>query len=76
MKAKLFSMAVVMSCFLGAQTKKVLFIGIDGCRADVMMSSGTPNIHALADQSVYSLDGLCAAITLSGNGWSTMLTGV
>ncbi|WP_394666069.1 alkaline phosphatase family protein [uncultured Chryseobacterium sp.] len=76
MKTKLFSMAVVMSCFLGAQTKKVLFIGIDGCRADVMMSSGTPNIHALADQSVYSLDGLCAAITLSGNGWSTMLTGV
>lgn len=76
MKAKLFSMAVVMSCFLGAQTKKVLFIGIDGCRADVTMSSVTPNIHALADQSVYSLDGLCAATTWSGNGWSTMLTGV
>jgi len=76
MKTKLFSMAVVMSCLLGAQTKKVLFIGIDGCRADVMMSSGIPNIQNLISQSIYSLDGLCAATTWSGNGWSTMLTGV
>lgn len=76
MKTKLFSMAVVMSCFFGAQTKKVLFIGIDGCRADVMMSTNTPNIQNLISQSIYSLDGLCAATTWSGNGWSTMLTGV
>ncbi len=69
-------MAVVMSCFLGAQTKKVLFIGIDGCRADVMMSTPTPNIQNLISQSIYSIDGLCAATTWSGNGWSTMLTGV
>lgn len=69
-------MAVLISCFLSAQTKKVLFIGIDGCRADVMMSSGTPNIQNLASKSIYSLDGLCAAKTWSGNGWSTMLTGV
>lgn len=76
MKTKLFSMAVVISCFLGAQTKKVLFIGIDGCRADVMMSTPTPNIQNLISQSIYSIDGLCAATTWSGNGWSTMLTGV
>ncbi|MDH6251562.1 hypothetical protein M2347_001289 [Chryseobacterium sp. H1D6B] len=76
MKTKLFSLAVVMSCFLGAQTKKVLFIGIDGCRADVMMSSSTPNIQSLVSKSIYSIDGLCAATTWSGNGWSTMLTGV
>lgn len=76
MKTKLFSMAVLMSCFLGAQTKKVLFIGIDGCRADVMMSSNIPNIQSLVNQSIYSIDGLCAATTWSGNGWSTMLTGV
>ncbi|WBV55167.1 alkaline phosphatase family protein [Chryseobacterium daecheongense] len=76
MKTKLFSMAVMVSCFLSAQTKKVLFIGIDGCRADVMMSSDTPNIKSLITKSVYSLDGLCAATTWSGNGWSTMLTGV
>lgn len=76
MKTKLFPMAVVMSCLLGAQTKKVLFIGIDGCRADVMMSTTTPNIQNLISQSIYSIDGLCAATTWSGNGWSTMLTGV
>jgi hypothetical protein len=76
MKTKLFSMAVVMSCFLGAQTKKVLFIGIDGCRADVMMSTPAPNIQNLISQSIYSIDGLCASTTWSGNGWSTMLTGV
>lgn len=76
MKTKLFSMAVLMSCLFEAQTKKVLFIGIDGCRADVMMSSNIPNIQNLVNQSIYSLDGLCAATTWSGNGWSTMLTGV
>ncbi|PIF43886.1 putative secreted protein (Por secretion system target) [Chryseobacterium sp. 52] len=76
MKTKLFSMAVLISCFFEAQTKKVLFIGIDGCRADVMMSSPIPNIQNLVNQSIYSVDGLCAATTWSGNGWSTMLTGV
>lgn len=76
MKTKLFSIAVFVSCLFGAQTKKVLFIGIDGCRADVMMSSNIPNIQNLVNQSIYSMDGLCAATTWSGNGWSTMLTGV
>lgn len=76
MKTKLLVIAVFVTGLLAAQKKKVLFIGIDGCRADVMMSSNTPNIKALANQSIYSLDGLCAATTWSGNGWSTMLTGV
>lgn len=76
MKSKLFSMAVLLSCLVSAQTKKVLFIGIDGCRADVMMSSSIPNIQSLITKSIYSVDGLCAATTWSGNGWSTMLTGV
>ncbi|SHL29413.1 alkaline phosphatase family protein [Chryseobacterium polytrichastri] len=76
MKTKLFSLAVIMSSFFNAQTKKVLFIGIDGCRADVMMSSNIPNIQNLVSKSIYSIDGLCAATTWSGNGWSTMLTGV
>lgn len=76
MKTKLFSMAVLVSCLFSAQKKKVLFIGIDGCRADVMMSSNIPNIQSLVNQSIYSIDGLCAATTWSGNGWSTMLTGV
>ncbi|WP_419869370.1 alkaline phosphatase family protein [Chryseobacterium sp. CT-SW4] len=76
MKTKILSILLGMSCLLGAQTKKVLFIGIDGCRSDVMITANIPNIQSLISTSVYSLDGLCAATTWSGNGWSTMLTGV
>lgn len=76
MKTKLFLIAVAVSSLLSGKTKKVLLIGIDGCRADVLMSSNTPNIKNLISKSIYSLDGLCAAPTWSGNGWSTMLTGV
>lgn len=76
MKKNVFSIAIILSSLVNGQKKKVLFIGIDGCRADVMTSSNTPNIDALINQSIYSLDGLSAGVTISGNGWSTMLTGV
>lgn len=59
-----------------SQTRKVLFIGIDGCRADVLMGANTPAIDDLLTHAVYSTDGLCAFKTWSGNGWSSMLTGV
>lgn len=59
-----------------SQTRKVLFIGIDGCRADVLMGANTPAIDELLTHAVYSTDGLCAYKTWSGNGWSSMLTGV
>lgn len=55
--------------------RKVLFIGVDGCRADVLAPANTPAIDALMAQSIYSTDGLCAYKTWSGNGWSSMLTG-
>ncbi|AFD05866.1 putative AP superfamily protein [Solitalea canadensis DSM 3403] len=56
--------------------KKILIIGIDGCRQDVMMSSNTSNIKSLLNNAVYSLDALTLAPSWSGNGWSTLLTGV
>jgi len=56
--------------------KKLLIIGIDGCRGDALMGANTPNVHALLPNSVYSLDALTEAPTWSGNGWSTMLSGV
>ena len=55
--------------------RKLLHIGIDGCRADALMSANTPAMDNLIAQSIYSIDGLCAPPTWSGNGWSTMLTG-
>lgn len=56
--------------------RKILFIGIDGCRADALMAANTPAIDNLLTHAVYSTDGLCAYKTWSGNGWSSMLTGV
>ncbi|WP_426474762.1 alkaline phosphatase family protein [Chryseobacterium balustinum] len=76
MKTKLLSLLVITGALMSAQTKKVLFIGIDGCRPDVMMSSNTPNIKGLLPTAVYSLDAITLAPTISGNGWSSMLTGV
>lgn len=76
MKTKLFSIAMAIGSLITAQTKKVLFIGIDGCRPEVMMALNTINIQSLISQSIYSTDALCASTTWSGNGWSTMLTGV
>lgn len=76
MKTKLLSLLVMTGALMSAQTKKVLFIGIDGCRPDVMMSSNTPNIQGLLPTAVYSLDAITLAPTISGNGWSSMLTGV
>ncbi|BFM44505.1 hypothetical protein CFS9_31460 [Flavobacterium sp. CFS9] len=58
------------------KTKKLLLIGIDGCRGDALMSSNTPNVKSLLNNSVYSFDALTNSPTWSGNGWSTMLTGV
>jgi len=57
--------------------KKVLLIGIDGCRSDALQAANTPNIDQLIVNSRYSwtLD-RGNMDTWSGAGWSTMLTGV
>lgn len=56
--------------------RKVLIIGISGCRGDVMPTANTPNINALLPHAIYSFDALTQAPTLGGPGWSSMLTGV
>ncbi|MCZ6834963.1 MAG: alkaline phosphatase family protein [Planctomycetota bacterium] len=63
---------------LAAQSKapKVLIIGIDGLRPDAMMKADTPNIDALMADGGYSLEARTSRITVSGPGWSSMLTGV
>ena len=57
-------------------TRKVLFIGIDGCRWDAMQAANAPNLDNLLNNSVYSSNGLTEYQTWSGTGWSNMLTGV
>lgn len=62
--------------------KKVLFIGIDGCRADAIDYSQAKHLKALiregafTDQTDVLGDRESGADTCTGPGWSTALTGV
>ena len=62
--------------------KKVLLIGIDGCRPDALQRAQAPQIGALADQGAVSYTAqnlplrLTDVETSSGPSWSTMLSGV
>jgi hypothetical protein len=57
-------------------TKKVLIIGMDGCRSDALQLANTPNVDALIASGIYSPDALNDDITISGPGWSAILCGV
>jgi predicted AlkP superfamily pyrophosphatase or phosphodiesterase len=62
--------------------KKVLFIGIDGARFDAIEKADTPNLHALLKDGIHSPTCLILGDryrkndTVSGPGWSSILTGV
>lgn len=58
------------------EERKVLLIGIDGCRWDALQVASTPNIDALIGNATYSYDARTQFPTSSGPGWSSMLTGV
>jgi predicted AlkP superfamily pyrophosphatase or phosphodiesterase len=66
----------VWSCAERAPTKKVLVIGLDGVRPDIMAEVNTPNIDALIAVGAFSDRVTTKAQTISGPGWSSMLTGV
>jgi len=73
----LFNLLLIASLHLLSQTpnRKVLFIGIDGCRADALIASNAPTINGLLSNAIYSTDALTEYATWSGTGWSGMLTG-
>ena len=58
-----------------AREKKVLVIGIDGVRPDVLAQLETPNIDALIADGCYTGAIKTGAQTISGPGWSSMLIG-
>lgn len=77
--------SIVFICFLILTTviigdaqnaRKVLFIGCDGVRGDVLREIPTPNIDLLTEKAVYSYDAINNGITISGPGWSNLFTGV
>jgi len=55
---------------------KVLVIGIDGVRPDVMAQVATPNLDALIAEGTFSDRAQTGRPTVSGPGWSSLLTGV
>ena len=55
---------------------KVLLIGIDGVRPDVMAEVPTPNLDALAGGGLFIADAQTTTPSVSGPAWSSMLTGV
>ena len=61
---------------MSQNTKKVLVIGVDGCRPDALAAASTPNIDELIASGIYSADALNDDITISGPGWSAILCGV
>ena len=78
MKPILLTGLVAVS-LLSGQNKKLLFIGIDGCRPDALTQAETPNMDELINGGIYFNDALCSIngqATVSGPGWSTMITGV
>jgi predicted AlkP superfamily pyrophosphatase or phosphodiesterase len=65
-----------------AKERKVLYIGIDGCRFDAIEAAQTPHLDRLRSEGCYDPD--CQILgeryqkndTISGPGWSSILTGV
>jgi predicted AlkP superfamily pyrophosphatase or phosphodiesterase len=58
-----------------SRPRKVLIIGIDGCRPDALVAAKAPHLHALVKEGASSLKAQTGPITVSGPGWSSMLTG-
>ena len=57
-------------------TPKVLLIGIDGVRPDVLAEVATPHIDALVLEGWYTAEARTTTPSVSGPAWSSMLTGV
>lgn len=57
-------------------SKKVLLIGIDGVRVDILAGARTPTIDSLKAAGFFSDEAKTRGRTMSGPGWSSMLTGV
>lgn len=61
---------------LSERVPKVLVIGIDGVRPDILAEVPTPNIDALALGGTFTARARTTIPSVSGPSWSSMLTGV
>ena len=60
----------------GPGAPKLLLIGIDGVRPDVLAEVATPNIDSLLREGWYTDQARTTTPSVSGPAWSSMLTGV
>ena len=67
---------LAVGCGKPSGQPKVLLIGIDGVRVDVLAQANTPNIDALIADGTFSDRAQTDTPTVSGPGWSSMLIGV
>jgi predicted AlkP superfamily pyrophosphatase or phosphodiesterase len=68
--------ALLLGCADGGVEKKVLLIGLDGVRVDILAQADTPTIDSLVAEGTFSDAALTGDPTVSGPSWSSMLTGV
>lgn len=79
---RVWQAATLLTLFLaapglaGSKPGKVLIIGIDGCRPDALKAAKTPHLDRLVREGALSETAQTGPITVSGPGWSSMLTGV
>lgn len=62
--------------FLIAGHRKVLLVGVDGIRSDVLNYCKTPNIDFISKNGFGSFQSMHQDITMSGPSWSSILCGV
>ena len=55
---------------------RVLIIGLDGSRSELLEIAAMPNLNRLRASGFTDLDAVTGDVSLSGPGWSSMLTGV
>lgn len=62
----------------GAASKagRVLILGMDGTRSELLELAHMPNLARLSASGFSDLDAITGDVSLSGPGWSSMLTGV
>lgn len=72
----LFFISIASSSLTKAsQARKVLIIGMDGCRSDALQQANIPYIDSLISTGLFSYDSWHLGITISGPSWSTIMTG-
>ncbi len=86
MVAKLIATCAILAATLAHAAdrpqSRVLFIGIDGCRADALKAAKIPRLQKLIDAGAFSDSTNILGVrddvadTVSGPGWSNLLTGV